>query len=124
MASPSAGAPALKYGDVNTETTSPGEVKGLIYEQEINSTYQKFYEIIKSITEILNNNESLNNIYQFNIKNENEAEKESTHKLKYIKSNINNIGQLILNLISEISNQNNMKEQYNKLKEDCKKMNK
>ena len=29
-ASPSAGAPALKYGDVNTETTSPGEVKGLI----------------------------------------------------------------------------------------------
>ena len=30
MASPSAGAPALKYGDVNTETTSPGEVKGLI----------------------------------------------------------------------------------------------
>ena len=30
MASPSAGAPALKYGEVNTETTSPGEVKGLI----------------------------------------------------------------------------------------------
>ena len=30
MASPSAGAPALNYGDVNTETTSPGEAKGLI----------------------------------------------------------------------------------------------
>ena len=30
LASPSAGAPALNYGDVNTETTSPGEVKGLI----------------------------------------------------------------------------------------------
>ena len=30
LASPSAGAPVLKYGDVNTETTSPGEVKGLI----------------------------------------------------------------------------------------------
>ena len=30
MASPSAGAPALNYGDVNTQTTSPGEVKGLI----------------------------------------------------------------------------------------------
>ena len=29
LASPNAGAPALKYGDVNTETTSPGEVKGL-----------------------------------------------------------------------------------------------
>ena len=30
MASPSAGAPELKYGDVNTVTPSPGEVKGLI----------------------------------------------------------------------------------------------
>ena len=30
MASPSEGAPALKYGDVNTETTSPDEVKGLM----------------------------------------------------------------------------------------------
>ena len=42
MASPSAGAPALKYGDVNTETTSPGEVKGLrlniFYDKEIDWT--------------------------------------------------------------------------------------
>ena len=30
LASPISGAPALKYGDVNTETTSPGEVKVLI----------------------------------------------------------------------------------------------
>ena len=30
LASPSVGAPALKYGDVNTEATSPGEVKGLM----------------------------------------------------------------------------------------------
>ena len=30
LASPSAGAPALKYGDVNTVTPSPGEVNGLI----------------------------------------------------------------------------------------------
>ena len=30
LASPSAGAPALKYGDINTEATSPGEVKRLI----------------------------------------------------------------------------------------------
>ena len=30
LASPGAGAPTLKYGDVNTETTSPSEVKGLI----------------------------------------------------------------------------------------------
>ena len=27
---PCAGAPALKYGNVNTETSSPGEAKGLI----------------------------------------------------------------------------------------------
>ena len=30
LASPSAGAPALKYGDVNTVNPSPGEVKGLM----------------------------------------------------------------------------------------------
>ena len=30
LASPSAGAPALKYGDVNTMTPSPDEVKGLM----------------------------------------------------------------------------------------------
>ena len=30
LASPYAGAPALKYGNVNTVTPSPGEVKGLI----------------------------------------------------------------------------------------------
>ena len=29
LASPNAGAPALKYGDVKTVTPSPGEVKGL-----------------------------------------------------------------------------------------------
>ena len=36
LASPSAGAPALNYGDVNTETTSPVEVKGLIIIMTIN----------------------------------------------------------------------------------------
>ena len=30
LPSPSVGAPALKYRYVNTETTSPGEVKGLM----------------------------------------------------------------------------------------------
>ncbi len=33
LASPCAGASALKYGDVNTVTPSPGEVKGLIEQQ-------------------------------------------------------------------------------------------
>ena len=37
LASPSAGAPELNYGDANTETTSPGEVKGLII--DTNKTY-------------------------------------------------------------------------------------
>ena len=35
LASPCAGAPALKYGDVNTETPSPGEVKGLIEKMKL-----------------------------------------------------------------------------------------
>ena len=30
LVSPNGGAPALKYGDVNTVTPSPGEVKGLL----------------------------------------------------------------------------------------------
>ena len=36
LASPSAGAPALNYGDVNTVTPSPGEVKGIIMEKSKN----------------------------------------------------------------------------------------
>ena len=40
LASPSAGAPVLKYGDVNTETTSLVEVKGLIiYNYMIEQNY-------------------------------------------------------------------------------------
>ena len=43
LSSPSAGAPALKYGDVNTVTPSPGEVKGLnqIKKQKIIRFYYK-----------------------------------------------------------------------------------
>ena len=40
LASPSAGAPALNYGDVNTETTFPGEVKGLIKSDASISPYK------------------------------------------------------------------------------------
>ena len=40
MASPSAGAPALKYGDVNTEINSPGEVKGLIDILKVITTFR------------------------------------------------------------------------------------
>ena len=95
-----------------------------ISEQEIEITYQKLSEIIKSIKEILNSNNSLNNIFQLNIENEAEQEKDCISKLKYIKLNTINISQLTINLISEIVNQKNMMEDYNKLKENCKKMNK
>ena len=95
-----------------------------ISEQEIEITYQKLSEIIKSIKEILNSNNSLNNIFQLNLENEAEQEKDCISKLKYIKLNTINISQLTINLISEIVNQKNMMEDYNKLKEDCKKMNK
>ena len=95
-----------------------------ISEQEIEITYQKLSEIIKSIKEILNSNNSLNTIFQLNIENETEQEKDCISKLKYIKLNTINISQLTMNLISEIVNQKNMMEDYNKLKEDCKKMNK
>jgi len=95
-----------------------------ISEQEIEITYQKLSEIIKSIKEILNSNNSLNTIFQLNIENETEQEKDCISKLKYIKLNTINISQLTINLISEIVNKKNMMEDYNKLKEDCKKMNK
>ena len=44
LASPSVGAPALKYGDVNIETTSPGEVKGLNVHKKIrtNNSFRQF----------------------------------------------------------------------------------
>ena len=46
LASPSAGVPELKYGDVNTETTSAGEVKGLI-NNKIKEKYSEFYLYLK-----------------------------------------------------------------------------
>ena len=41
LAWPSAGAPAVKYGDVNTVTPSPGEVKGLMKKSFIRSKNKK-----------------------------------------------------------------------------------
>ena len=46
------------------------------------------------------------------------------NKLSIIKINIINISQLAINSLSELSNQKEIIEDYNKLKEDCKKMNK
>jgi len=58
LASPSAGATALKYGDVNTETTSPGEVKGLI----------KFFLFLNIYNFLIINNENINFLFSKIIK--------------------------------------------------------
>ena len=48
MASPYAGAPALKYGDVNTVTPSPSEVKGLnLFYLSFEKNWATFWKSIK-----------------------------------------------------------------------------
>ena len=89
------------------------------YEQEIEIIYQKLIDIIKQNIDILNsNNYNFDNI--LNTENENDI----MNKLSIIKKNIINISQLAINSLSELSNQKEIIEDYNKLKEDCKKMNK
>ena len=63
LASPSAGAPTLNYGDVNTETTSPCEVKGLIINKEIIGTIKLLYS--KAKLKVSYNSEyiNVNNVY-------------------------------------------------------------
>ena len=50
MASPNAGASALKYGDVNTEAISPGEVKGLIIKFYKDNFLGQNWEILKVVS--------------------------------------------------------------------------
>jgi len=87
------------------------------YEQDIDNIYQKLKDIIKSNLTLLNSNS--NNVFQL-YNNEND----SINKLNTIKINLINFSQLAINSLSEISNQNEMIQDYNKLKEECKKMNK
>ena len=87
------------------------------YEQDIDNIYQKLKDIIKSNLTLLNSNS--NNVFQL-YNNEND----SINKLNNIKINLINFSQLAINSLSEISNQNEMMQDYNKLKEECKKMNK
>ena len=87
------------------------------YEQDIDNIYQKLKDIIKSNLTLLNSNS--NNVFQL-YNNEND----SINKLNTIKINLINFSQLAINSLSEISNQNEMMQDYNKLKEECKKMNK
>ena len=89
------------------------------YEQEIEIIYQKLIDIIKQNIDILNSNN-----YNFDNMLNSENENDIMNKLSIIKINIINISQLAINSLSELSNQKEIIEDYNKLKEDCKKMNK
>ena len=89
------------------------------YEQEIEIIYQKLIDIIKQNIDILNSNN-----YNFDNMLNSENENDIMNKLSIIKINIINISQLAINSLSELSNQKETIEDYNKLKEDCKKMNK
>ena len=90
------------------------------YEQEIENIYQKLINIIKQNIEILNSNNNYSFENAFNPDNENDT----MNKLNTLKINIINISQLAINSLSELSNQKEIIQDYNKLKEDCKKMNK
>ena len=89
------------------------------YEQEIEIIYQKLIDIIKQNLDILNSNN-----YNFDNSLNTENENDIMNKLSIIKINIINISQLAINSLSELSNQKEIIQDYNKLKEDCKKMNK
>ena len=89
------------------------------YDQEIEIIYQKLIDIIKQNLDILNSNN-----YNFDNSLNTENENDIMNKLSIIKINIINISQQAVNSLSELSNQKEIIQDYNKLKEDCKKMNK
>ena len=69
MASPSAGAPALKYGDVNTVTTSSGELKGLKSLDSDLKTYVNELYVIDDLIQIIECNPNVNKKILEGIKN-------------------------------------------------------
>ena len=93
-----------------------------IFEQEINDIYQNLIKIMKSNIDILNLNQSFSN--NFNLDKISESENDSNNKLKVIKENLFKLMELSINSISELSNQNGIIQDYNRLKEECKIMNK
>ena len=93
-----------------------------IFEQEINDIYQNLIKIMKSNIDILNLNQSFSN--NFNLDKISESENDSNNKLKIIKENLFKLMELSINSISELSNQNGIIQDYNRLKEECKIMNK
>jgi len=92
------------------------------YENEINEMYQKLLNIIKININIFQTNATFNNIFRLQnlLPNENDTIK----KLNIIKENYTNFGELSINVINELSHQNDMIQDYNRLKEECKKINK
>ena len=93
-----------------------------IFEQEINDIYQNLIKIMKSNIDILNLNQSFSN--NFNLDKISESENDSNNKLKIIKENLFKLMELSINSISELSNQNGIIQDYNRLREECKIMNK
>ena len=92
------------------------------YENEINDMYQKLLNIIKININIFQTNQTFNNI--FRLQNLSQNENNMYNKLNIIKENYLNFGELSINVISEMTHQNDMIQDYNRLKEECKKINK
>jgi hypothetical protein len=84
--------------------------------------YQKLLNIIKININIFQANETFNNI--FRLQNLSPNENDTIKKLNIIKENYLNFGELSINVITELSHQNDMIQDYNRLKEECKKINK
>ena len=92
------------------------------YENEINEMYQKLLNIIKININIFQTNATFNNI--FRLQNLSQNENDNIKKLNIIKENYLNFGELSINVITELSHQTDMIQDYNRLKEECKKINK
>ena len=91
------------------------------YEKEIDDIYQILSDFIKNNLNTLKSNKTFNNIFKDNLlKDENNL----LTKLNVIRKNILNFGELSISTISEIRNQTDMLQDYNRLKDECKKITK
>ena len=94
------------------------------YEQEIDIIYQNLIDIIKSNLDLINSNYNSFNIDNISNLIQNKKESDIMNKLNSIKKYFINFSQVAINSLSELSNQIDIINDYNRLKEDCKKMNK
>ena len=93
-------------------------------EHAIDIIYHKLIDIIKSNLDILNSNNNFFNIDDLSNLIQKENENDIIAKLNVVKTYLLNFTQLAINSLSELSNQNDIINDYNRLKEECKKMNK